>query len=64
MSLKDTIGPGQLHRMMLHFLWAVPLANLLLFMAVGLITAVAAPRWPLAPGRAPDLFLGLAGPNS
>ena len=45
-SLKNTLGPGQMYRMMRHFLWAVPLANLLLFLAAGLITAAAARRWP------------------
>ncbi len=44
--LKNAPGPGQMYRIMRHFLWAVPLANLLLFLAAGLITAAAARRWP------------------
>ena len=45
-SLKDALGPGQMYRIMRHFLWAVPLANLLLFLAAGLITAAAAGGGP------------------
>ncbi len=44
--LKNAPGPGQMYRIMRHFFWAVPLANLLLFLAAGLITAAAARRWP------------------
>ena len=59
MSLKNVLGPGQMYRIMRHFLWAVPLANLLLFLAAGLIAAaavalaqiVAVARVPHAPDR-------------
>ena len=45
-SLKYALGPGQMYRIMRHFVWAVPLANFLLFLAGGLIAAAAARRWP------------------
>ena len=44
--LKNALGPGHMYLMMRHFFWAVPLANLLMFLAAGLILGAAARRWP------------------
>jgi arylsulfatase A-like enzyme len=44
--LKNVLGPGHMYLMMRHFFWAVPLANLLMFLAAGLIIGAAARRWP------------------
>ena len=63
---KSLIGTNRLYMMTRHFVWLVPLSNLLLFFVGGLLLAAATKAWPrpfgwLSP-RAALCFRPDAGP--
>lgn len=58
--LKEALGPGHMYLMMRHFAWTVPLADLLMFLAVGLILAASAWPWPRSSGWLGRRLLGTA----
>ncbi len=63
--LKNALGAGHMYLMMRHFIWSVPLANLLMFLSAGLIFATASRRWSrlgLWIGRRTLLALALLPP--
>jgi arylsulfatase A-like enzyme len=59
--LKNVLGPGFLYLMTRHFVWLIPLSNLLLFLIAGLVLAAMARHWPrLASWLGPRLLLTAA----
>lgn len=52
---------GRLYRMSRHFVWLTPLANMLVFLALGLLLAVLTRLWPrLGSWLGPRIFCALA----
>jgi arylsulfatase A-like enzyme len=59
--LKNVLGPGYMYLMTRHFVWLIPLTNLLLFLIGGLVLAAMARPWPrLASWLGPRLLVTAA----